>query len=91
MELLCKEYKPVIIYSLLSILINWVSNLIVALLFPVFERTLNNLSFISFLVITTLNFGFLLCYLPETKNRSTLEVAGLFKSPSAWKRFIGFK
>merc|ERR1712241_112855 len=51
--------------SSVAVLINWIANLLVSLLFPVFVENLQHLSFLPFLVITSLNFAFLVCYFPE--------------------------
>lgn len=77
--------------SSVAVLINWIANLLVSLLFPVFVENLQHLSFLPFLVITSLNFAFLVCYFPETKKRSNIEISALFQGRNPWSQLTGFK
>ena len=77
--------------SSVAVLINWIANLLVSLIFPVFVENLQHLSFLPFLVITSLNFAFLVCYFPETKKRSNIEISALFQGRNPWRQLTGFK
>merc|ERR1711994_281085 len=74
-----------------AVLVNWLANLVVGLVFPTLPDNISSLSFIPFLVITALNFAFLIYFLPETKNRTTNEISQLLAGRGAWKKAIGFK
>merc|ERR1712156_42030 len=74
-----------------AVLVNWLANLVVGLVFPTLQDNISSLSFIPFLVITALNFAFLIYFLPETKNRTTNEISQLLAGRGAWKKAIGFK
>jgi len=77
--------------SSIAVFVNWLGNLTVGFLFPVVTTYLKQYSFLPFLIVTTILFAILLFYFPETKNRSTVEIAGLFQTKNAWKTPIGFK
>jgi len=77
--------------SSVAVFVNWLGNLTVGFLFPLLTLRLKQFSFLPFLVVTAVLFAILFVYLPETKNRSTVQIASLFKAPNAWRTPIGLK
>lgn len=60
-------------------LINWLSNFIIGLIFPIMNDGLQNASFLPFTVLIALFWVFIYFKLPETKNKSVEEITLLFK------------
>ena len=77
--------------SSLVVFVNWLGNLAVGLLFPVLTTYLKEYSFLPFTIIVFVLLLTLTFYFPETKNRSTVDVASLFDIKDAWKTPIGIK
>ncbi len=65
--------------------VNWSANLLVALVFPPLAGALIDFTFLPFSVIVLILFVFLYIYLPETKGRTTGEVADMLNNEAAWK------
>ena len=77
--------------SSFSIFCNWITQLVVALLFPQMQQTMGNYSFIPFAVILFLLWYILFMYFPETKNQSAAHISHLMQMPNGWKKPIGLR
>ena len=74
-----------------AIFCNWISQLVVALVFPQLQSALGSYSFLPFLGMLILLWAILLFYFPETKNQSAAQISLLFQKPHAWRKPIGFR
>ena len=64
---------------------------VVALIFPQLQIHLQEFCFLPFLIISLVFFVIFWFYFPETKKRTSTELALLFQAPNAWKTPIGLK
>ena len=67
----------------ISVLVNWLANLVVGLSFPPLVEALAELCFVPYLVVTAALFGMLWFLLPETKGQTTEEITALLSSRSS--------
>ncbi|KAK0065354.1 solute carrier family 2 facilitated glucose transporter member 1 [Biomphalaria pfeifferi] len=65
-----------------SVVINWLCNFAVGLVFPILQKSLETFSFLPFSVMLLLFFIFTYMFVPETKGKSISEITQLFKSPT---------
>ncbi|KAK0065352.1 solute carrier family 2 facilitated glucose transporter member 1 [Biomphalaria pfeifferi] len=65
-----------------SVVVNWLCNFTVGLVFPVLQKSLETYSFLPFSVMLLLFFIFTYMFVPETKGKSISEITRLFKSPT---------
>ena len=72
------------------IFLNWTGGMIVTLAFPQLMNYVFNFSLLPFMTVSLIFLVLQLFYFPETKNRSSRELAALFQVPGAWKTAIGF-
>ena len=70
--------------------LNWTGGMIVTLAFPQLMNCVSNFSLLPFMTVSLIFLVLQLFYFPETKNRSSRELAALFQVPGAWKTAIGF-
>ncbi|PAA58619.1 hypothetical protein BOX15_Mlig001438g3 [Macrostomum lignano] len=64
----------------IGVLVNWLANFAVGLVFPVLVKHLGSLLFLPFSVLTAAFLLFLFCCLPETKGRPIEAIAAGFRS-----------
>ena len=64
----------------ISVLVNWLANLVVGLSFPPLNAALTELAFLPYLVVTAVLFSLLFLLLPETKGQTTEEITALLQS-----------
>jgi MFS family permease len=72
----------------IAVLANWISNLLVALCFPMLQSAINQYVFCIFAVILALTLALVLKKVPETKNKTVDEILGMFNKNSnqnSWK------
>ncbi|KAI8790276.1 solute carrier family 2, facilitated glucose transporter member 2 [Biomphalaria glabrata] len=65
-----------------SVVINWLCNFAVGLVFPILQKSLETYSFLPFSIMLLLFFIFTYMFVPETKSKSISEITQLFKSPT---------
>ncbi|XP_072550177.1 solute carrier family 2, facilitated glucose transporter member 9-like [Salminus brasiliensis] len=58
--------------------VNWLSNFAVGLLFPFIQEALQTYAFMVFVVVCVLGAVYLLLVLPETKNKTFVEISQSF-------------
>ena len=68
----------------IATLVNWLANLAVGLLFPIMNDKIGDVSFVPFIICTTILLVFLFVYLPETKGQSVEDIAEMLGQPDAW-------
>ena len=71
--------------------VEMLSNILVSIAFPPLQHNLLEYSFLPFLIVSTLFLILLFFYFPETKKRTSNELALLFQAPNAWKTAIGLQ
>ncbi|XP_076452009.1 solute carrier family 2, facilitated glucose transporter member 3-like [Babylonia areolata] len=64
-----------------SVLINWLSNFTVGLVFPVLQESIQEYSFVPFVVMLLASLVFVIIFAPETKGKRIEDITLLFKSP----------
>ena len=64
---------------------------LIVLVYPQMEQEFLNSSLLPFLIIEVVLFVFLFLYFPETKNKTSNEIALLFQVQSPWKTAVGLK
>ncbi|XP_036407155.1 solute carrier family 2, facilitated glucose transporter member 9 [Megalops cyprinoides] len=75
-ELFEQSYRPAAF--VIAGTINWLSNFAVGLLFPFIQEALETYAFLVFLVVCVLGAVFLYFILPETKNKTFMEISQSF-------------
>ncbi|XP_059164340.1 solute carrier family 2, facilitated glucose transporter member 1-like [Physella acuta] len=65
-----------------SVVVNWLCNFTVGIVFPVLQKAILTYSFLPFSVMLALFFIFTYMFVPETKGKSITEITRLFKSPT---------
>ncbi|CAL1527830.1 unnamed protein product [Lymnaea stagnalis] len=65
-----------------SVVVNWLCNFTVGIIFPVLQNAIKTYSFLPFSVMLALFFIFTYMFVPETKGKSISEITRLFKSPT---------
>ncbi|KAH9489042.1 Solute carrier 2, facilitated glucose transporter member 3 [Bulinus truncatus] len=65
-----------------SVVVNWLCNFTVGIVFPVLQKAIETYSFLPFSVMLLLFFIFTYMFVPETKGKSISEITRLFKSPT---------
>ncbi|CAL8338111.1 unnamed protein product [Lota lota] len=75
-ELFEQSYRPAAF--MIAGLVNWLSNFAVGLLFPFIQATLQTYAFLVFAVVCVLGATYLYAVLPETKNKTFLEISQSF-------------
>ena len=75
----------------IGVFVNWLTHMVVSLVFPQLSTGPIEYSFLPWLISTALCFVFLYFYFPETKNTSTNDIAALFKVQNPWLTAVGLK
>ncbi|XP_064199931.1 solute carrier family 2, facilitated glucose transporter member 9 [Anguilla rostrata] len=75
-ELFEQSYRPAAF--MIAGTINWLANFAVGLLFPFIQEALQTFAFLVFLVVCVLGAVFLYFILPETKNKTFMEISQSF-------------
>ncbi|KAI1888332.1 hypothetical protein AGOR_G00183920 [Albula goreensis] len=75
-ELFEQSYRPAAF--MIAGTVNWLSNFAVGLLFPFIQESLETYAFLVFLVICVGGAVYLYCILPETKNKTFMEISQSF-------------
>ncbi|XP_066498083.1 solute carrier family 2, facilitated glucose transporter member 9 [Hoplias malabaricus] len=75
-ELFEQSYRPAAF--MVAGVVNWLSNFAVGLLFPFIQEALQTFAFMVFVVVCVLGAVFLLFVLPETKNKTFVEISQSF-------------
>ncbi|KAJ8397818.1 hypothetical protein AAFF_G00435070 [Aldrovandia affinis] len=75
-ELFEQSYRPAAF--MIAGTVNWLSNFAVGLLFPFIQEALETYAFLVFLVVCVLGAAYLYAILPETKNKTFMEISQSF-------------
>ncbi|XP_030584658.1 solute carrier family 2, facilitated glucose transporter member 9 [Archocentrus centrarchus] len=75
-ELFEQSYRPAAF--MIAGTVNWLSNFAVGLLFPFIQETLQSFSFLVFVAFCTLGSIYLYVVLPETKNKTFMDISQSF-------------
>ncbi|XP_051514433.1 solute carrier family 2, facilitated glucose transporter member 9 [Myxocyprinus asiaticus] len=75
-ELFEQSYRPAAF--MIAGTVNWVSNFAVGLLFPFIQEALQTFAFLLFMVVCVAGAVYLLVVLPETKNKTFMEISQSF-------------
>ncbi|GLD69941.1 solute carrier family 2, facilitated glucose transporter member 9 isoform X1 [Lates japonicus] len=75
-ELFEQSYRPAAF--MIAGTVNWLSNFAVGLLFPFIQETLQSFAFLVFVVVCTLGSIYLYFVLPETKNKTFMDISQSF-------------
>ncbi|XP_019941870.1 solute carrier family 2, facilitated glucose transporter member 9 isoform X2 [Paralichthys olivaceus] len=75
-ELFEQSYRPAAF--MIAGTVNWLSNFTVGLLFPFIQETLQSFAFLVFVVVCTLGSIYLYVVLPETKNKTFMDISQSF-------------
>ncbi|XP_049323720.1 solute carrier family 2, facilitated glucose transporter member 9 [Astyanax mexicanus] len=75
-ELFEQSYRPAAF--MVAGVVNWLSNFAVGLLFPFIQEALQTFAFMVFVVVCVLGAVYLLLVLPETKNKTFVEISRSF-------------
>ncbi|XP_015814812.3 solute carrier family 2, facilitated glucose transporter member 9 isoform X1 [Nothobranchius furzeri] len=75
-ELFEQSYRPAAF--MIAGTVNWLSNFAVGLLFPIIQEKLQTFAFLVFVVVCTLGSIFLCLFLPETKNKTFMDISQSF-------------
>uniref|UniRef100_A0A7N8XRT5 Solute carrier family 2 member 9, like 2 n=1 Tax=Mastacembelus armatus TaxID=205130 RepID=A0A7N8XRT5_9TELE len=75
-ELFEQSYRPAAF--MIAGIVNWLSNFAVGLLFPFLQETLQSFAFLVFVVICIMGTIYLYVVLPETKNKTFLDISQSF-------------
>ncbi|XP_036446121.1 solute carrier family 2, facilitated glucose transporter member 9 [Colossoma macropomum] len=75
-ELFEQSYRPAAF--MVAGVVNWLSNFAVGLLFPFIQNALQTYAFMVFVVVCVLGAIYLLIVLPETKNKTFVEISQSF-------------
>ncbi|KAL7861063.1 hypothetical protein AOLI_G00174120 [Acnodon oligacanthus] len=75
-ELFEQSYRPAAF--MVAGVVNWLSNFAVGLLFPFIQNALQTYAFVVFMVVCVLGAVYLLIVLPETKNKTFVEISQSF-------------
>lgn len=79
-ELFTQDSRPTAMS--VAVLVNWLTNFVVGLTFPLMKRVLQSYLFLPFTVFLAIFWIFTYKKLPETKNRTFEEIASLFRPVS---------
>ncbi|KAL3862010.1 hypothetical protein ACJMK2_008015 [Sinanodonta woodiana] len=66
----------------IAVLVNWFSNFIIGLFFPILQNVSNQYSFIPFVVLLAVFWLYTLLKVPETKGKTIEEITALFQEKS---------
>uniref|UniRef100_A0A674DV12 Solute carrier family 2 member 9 n=1 Tax=Salmo trutta TaxID=8032 RepID=A0A674DV12_SALTR len=75
-ELFEQSYRPAAF--MIAGIVNWVANFAVGLLFPFMQESLQTYAFLVFLVVCVLGAVYLYFILPETKNKTFMDISQSF-------------
>ncbi|XP_070695195.1 solute carrier family 2, facilitated glucose transporter member 9 [Pempheris klunzingeri] len=75
-ELFEQSYRPAAF--MIAGTVNWLSNFAVGLLFPFIQESLQSFAFLVFVVVCTLGSIYLFLILPETKNKTFMDISQSF-------------
>ncbi|XP_062253470.1 solute carrier family 2, facilitated glucose transporter member 9 [Platichthys flesus] len=75
-ELFEQSYRPAAF--MIAGTVNWLANFTVGLLFPFIQETLQSFTFLVFVVVCTLGSIYLYVVLPETKNKTFMDISQSF-------------
>uniref|UniRef100_A0A7N6FL25 Major facilitator superfamily (MFS) profile domain-containing protein n=1 Tax=Anabas testudineus TaxID=64144 RepID=A0A7N6FL25_ANATE len=75
-ELFEQSYRPAAF--MIAGVVNWLSNFAVGLLFPFIQEALQSFAFLVFVVVCTLGAIYLYFVLPETKNKTFMDISQSF-------------
>ncbi|XP_034725979.1 solute carrier family 2, facilitated glucose transporter member 9 isoform X1 [Etheostoma cragini] len=75
-ELFEQSYRPAAF--MIAGIVNWLSNFAVGLLFPFIQDTLQSFAFLVFVVVCVLGAIYLFVVLPETKNKTFMDISKSF-------------
>nr|QDF45866.1 glucose transporter 9-1 [Lateolabrax maculatus]QDF45867.1 glucose transporter 9L [Lateolabrax maculatus] len=75
-ELFEQSYRPAAF--MIAGTVNWLSNFAVGLLFPFIQEKLQSFAFLVFVVVCTLGSIYLFVVLPETKNKTFMDISQSF-------------
>ncbi|XP_073778493.1 solute carrier family 2, facilitated glucose transporter member 9 isoform X1 [Danio rerio] len=75
-ELFEQKYRPAAF--MIAGIVNWLSNFAVGLLFPFIQEALQTFAFLLFVVVCAAGAVYLLIVLPETKNKTFVEISRSF-------------
>ncbi|TDH14405.1 hypothetical protein EPR50_G00042810 [Perca flavescens] len=75
-ELFEQSYRPAAF--MIAGTVNWLANFAVGLLFPFIQETLQSFAFLVFVVVCVLGAIYLFVVLPETKNKTFMDISKSF-------------